>query len=256
MSRANFSLRLSKRLGQSVVEFAVVLTGLLLLIIFIVVLGILFSWLHTLNNAARAGARLGATCQSYDAIVSEVRRVTSSLPNAGSITITVTPQTERVYGRPITVALTYTTPSNFPFIGGRVLRARASYTMECTHVGSAQPTSEVTCSGSTCSGATCSGNTCPGSTCSGNTCSGDVTCTDTCRGSNTCGTATCSAATCGGEHTCDENCGTDTARGGCGGRSGNSTCGMTCRDTGSPSGGDTCGGLGCGDTIGNLCGLQ
>ncbi|MDW8029931.1 MAG: TadE/TadG family type IV pilus assembly protein [Armatimonadota bacterium] len=247
---------LSKRLGQSIIEFAFVLTGLVLLIIFIIGLGILFSWLHTLNNAARAGARLGATCRSYEAIVAEVRRVTRSLPNAASVAITVTPQTERIYGQPITVALAYITPSNLPFIGGRTLRVRASYTMECTHIGSSQPTSGSTCSGTTCSGATCSGSTCSGATCSGPTCSGATcsgsTCTETCAGSSTCGTETCSAATCGGEYTCDQQCGTDTARG-CRSHSHNNTCGNTCRDPESPSGGDTCGGMGCRNTVGHTC---
>ncbi|MCS7193170.1 MAG: pilus assembly protein [Armatimonadetes bacterium] len=250
MSSWKFSLRLSKRLGQSAVEFSLVLTGLILLVMFIIGLGILFGWLHTLNNAARAGARLGATCQSYEAIVAEVRRITRSLPNAAGVTVTVTPQTERIYGQPITVALTYTTPSNLPFIGGRTLRVRASYTMECTHTGSSQPTSGTTCSGSTCSGSTCSGTTCSGSTCSGSTCSGS-TCSETCQGYQTCG-ETCSAATCGGEYTCDHRCDTDTARG-CWGRSHSDTCGNTCRDPESPSGGNTCGGMGCSNTGGHTC---
>ncbi len=284
------SLKLSKKLGQSIVEFSIVASVLVLLMLGMLVFGELLGWLHTLNNAVRDGARYGVTCpdpdndQDYDEhIITLVRQRTDFLPNAASRVITVTsmdsngnplPPNRRQRGGFLKVEITYDAPV-VPIPGilrnPRRLRAAAIFRVECDAPTTPPPTSGTTCSGQTCSGDTCDpdcrptavncfptndnrcytvGTTCSGQTCSGPTCSGP-----------TCSGPTCSGPTCSGD-TCDPDCrptavncfptaeGCETVRG-CIPSSRQDTCGFTCSGW-DPSQRRTCGGD-CNNTSGSRC---
>ncbi len=168
------SLKLSKKLGQSIVEFSIVASVLVLLMLGMLVFGELLGWLHTLNNAVRDGARYGVTCpdpdndQDYDEhIITLVRQRTDFLPNAASRVITVTsmdsngnplPPNRRQRGGFLKVEITYDAPV-VPIPGilrnPRRLRAAAIFRVECDAPTTPPPTSGTTCSGQTCSGDTC-----------------------------------------------------------------------------------------------------
>jgi len=86
-----------RNLGQSIVEFALVATLLILLMLGISVFGQLLGWLHTLNNAVRDAARIGAVCYDPDNdndlnehIVAIVQQRTANLPNASSVVVAIT----------------------------------------------------------------------------------------------------------------------------------------------------------------------
>jgi len=86
-----------KRSGQALVEFAFVASLLVLLMVGMLMFGQLLGWLHTINNATRDAARIGAVCFDPDSdndlnehIVAIVQQRTSHLPNASSITVTIT----------------------------------------------------------------------------------------------------------------------------------------------------------------------
>ncbi|MDW8029930.1 MAG: TadE/TadG family type IV pilus assembly protein [Armatimonadota bacterium] len=166
-----------KRKGQSVVEFA--FGAILLAILFagIAAFGQFFGWLHTLNNAAREGARLGAMCKSDGEIIARINQMTMNLPNRNSLQIAITPPGRRIHGQTITVTLVYDAPVlPIPFVlqSPRRVTVRSSFLVHCgtdtMGITSGQTCSASTCSGSTCLSPTCSGPTCSGSTCSGPTC--------------------------------------------------------------------------------------
>lgn len=162
-----------QRKGQSLVEFALGVTLLAILFVGIIAFGQFFSWIHTLNNAAREGARLGAMCKSDAEIVNRIEQITSHLPNRNSLQIIITPQGHRIHGQPITVTLVYDAPVlSVPFVlpSPRRVTVSASFLMHCG-TDTTGITSGLTCSASTCSGSTCLMPTCSGATCSGRTCS-------------------------------------------------------------------------------------
>ena len=86
-----------KRLGQAMVEFALVATLLILLMLGVFAFGQILGWLHTLNNAVRDAARFGAVCYDPDNdndlnehIVAIVQQRTANLPNASSVVVAIT----------------------------------------------------------------------------------------------------------------------------------------------------------------------
>jgi Flp pilus assembly protein TadG len=83
--------------GQALVEFALVASILVLLMLGIFMFGQLLGWLHTLNNATRDAARMGAVCYDPDGdndlnehIIAIVQQRTSNLPNSSSVVVTIT----------------------------------------------------------------------------------------------------------------------------------------------------------------------
>jgi Flp pilus assembly protein TadG len=151
------------RTGQAIVELALVASVLILLVTGTLVFGQLFMWLHTLNNAVRDAARLGATCYDPDNdgnlnehIVARICQATAGFPNQNSITITITerdpsgnllepvivtscqatavPPGIRRRGGSLTVTVTYDAPV-VPIPGvlssPRRLRSSATFRMEC-----------------------------------------------------------------------------------------------------------------------------
>jgi Flp pilus assembly protein TadG len=152
-----------KRTGQSMVEFALAASVLILLVIGTLVFGQLFLWLHTLNNATRDAARLSATCYDPNTdnnlnehILDRICQATSDFPNHNSITITIeerdangnllepiivttcsattVPPGIRRVGGSLTVTVTYDAPV-VPIPGilssPRRLRSSATFRMEC-----------------------------------------------------------------------------------------------------------------------------
>jgi Flp pilus assembly pilin Flp len=86
-----------KKHGQAIVEFALIASLLVLLMLGIFMFGQLLGWLHTLNNAVRDAARFGAVCYDPDNdndlnehIVSIVQQQTANLPNASSVVVVIT----------------------------------------------------------------------------------------------------------------------------------------------------------------------
>ncbi len=83
--------------GQALVEFALVGLMLILLTVGALMFGQILGWLHTINNATRDAARIGAVCYDPDNdndlnehIIAIVQQRTSNLPNNSSVTITIT----------------------------------------------------------------------------------------------------------------------------------------------------------------------
>lgn len=84
------------RLGQALVEFTLVASLLILLMLGIFMFGQILGWLHVINNAARDAARFGAVCYDPDNdgdlnehIVAIVQQRTYNLPNKESVTVTI-----------------------------------------------------------------------------------------------------------------------------------------------------------------------
>ncbi len=83
--------------GQALVEFALVASLLVLLMLGIFMFGQLLGWLHNLNNATRDAARIGAVCYDPDGdndlnehIIAIVQQRTSNLPNSESVAVVIT----------------------------------------------------------------------------------------------------------------------------------------------------------------------
>ena len=141
----------SRRRGQAVVEFALVASLLILLAMGMLMFGQLLGWYHTLNNATRDAARIGAVCYDPDRdndlnehIVATVQQRTRHLPNAQSIVVLITsyapdgtplpnPQM-RQRGGSLRVEVTYDAPV-VPIPGilsnPRRLRAVSIFRVEC-----------------------------------------------------------------------------------------------------------------------------
>lgn len=90
-------LRARRKVAQALVEFALVGTVLVLLVVGVLVFGQLLGWVHTINNAARDAARMGAVCYDPDNdndlnehILAIVQQRTSHLPNSSSVAVVVT----------------------------------------------------------------------------------------------------------------------------------------------------------------------
>lgn len=91
--------------GQTLVEFALILPIMLLLIFALVDFGRgFYTWL-ILTNGAREGARVGATQQDYNAIVTRIQEATGTL-DQDRLTITLT-NVQGPRGEPIEVDLEY-----------------------------------------------------------------------------------------------------------------------------------------------------
>lgn len=139
------------KIGQALVEFALVASLLILLMLGIFMFGQLLGWLHTINNATRDAARIGATCYDPDNdndlnehIIAIVQSRTSNLPNSGSVTVTITsyapdglpfndPQKRQRGGR-LKVEVSYDAPViQIPGIlsSPRTLRAVSIFRVEC-----------------------------------------------------------------------------------------------------------------------------
>lgn len=137
--------------GQALVEFALVASLLTLLMVGVLMFGQLLGWLHTLNNATRDAARMGAVCYDPDGdndlnehIVAIVQQRTSNLPNSGSVVVVITsyapdgsplpnPQ-KRQRGGMLKVEVTYDAPV-VPIPGilssPRRLRSVSVFRVEC-----------------------------------------------------------------------------------------------------------------------------
>ncbi len=137
--------------GQALVEFAVSASLLILLMVGIFMFGQLLGWFHTLNNATRDAARVGAVCYDPDAdndlnehIVAIVQQRTSGLPNSESVVVVITsyapdgtpfanPQ-KRQRGGMLKVEVTYDAPV-VPIPGilssPRRLRSVSVFRVEC-----------------------------------------------------------------------------------------------------------------------------
>ncbi|MFN3420492.1 MAG: TadE/TadG family type IV pilus assembly protein [Armatimonadota bacterium] len=137
--------------GQALVEFALVASLLVLLMLGIFMFGQLLGWLHTLNNATRDAARMGAVCYDPDGdndlnehIIAIVQQRTSNLPNSESVVVLITsygadgtpfanPQ-KRQRGGMLKVEVTYDAPV-VPIPGilssPRRLRSVSIFRVEC-----------------------------------------------------------------------------------------------------------------------------
>ena len=97
--------RTLREAGQTLVEFALILPIMLLLIFALVDFGRgFYTWL-ILTNGAREGARVGATQQDYNAIVTRIQEATGTL-DQDRLTITLT-NVQGPRGEPIEVDLEY-----------------------------------------------------------------------------------------------------------------------------------------------------
>ncbi len=91
--------------GQTLVEFALILPIMLLLIFALVDFGRgFYTWL-IVTNGAREGARVGATQQDYNAIMTRIRQATDTL-DEDRMTVTLT-NVQGPRGEPITVDIRY-----------------------------------------------------------------------------------------------------------------------------------------------------
>lgn len=86
----NLYYKLSRRKGQALVEFALVLPFLIVLIIGIMEFGWLTKNQLTVNNAAREGARTAAVGRPTSEVTSVIQNQTSSVPGSpNALTITM-----------------------------------------------------------------------------------------------------------------------------------------------------------------------
>ncbi len=137
--------------GQALVEFALVASLLILLVVGMLMFGQLLGWYHTINNATRDAARIGAVCHDPDNdndlnehIFAIVQQRTSHLPNAQSVVVLIisyapdgtpfaNPQM-RQRGGQLRVEVTYDAPV-VPIPGilsnPRRLRAVSIFRVEC-----------------------------------------------------------------------------------------------------------------------------
>ncbi len=128
--------------GQSLVEFAMIAPLLLLLVFAIIGFGLLFGWKHTLNDAAREGARAAAVCKTDEQVRASVLQKTDSLPHSSPVEVSIAAQAEdgtplapgqRRRGGAVTVTVSYVAP----FIGipgfmseQKTLVCRSTFRME------------------------------------------------------------------------------------------------------------------------------
>ena len=95
----NFNKKFINEKGASAVEFALILTPLIILIFAIFEFGILFNNYIALTHAAREGARLAAV-DAYDEA-----KVRESAPSVKIDSVTVTTQPGGEIGSPVTVTV-------------------------------------------------------------------------------------------------------------------------------------------------------
>ncbi len=128
-------MRLRNGKGQVILEFALVVTLLLVILLGILAMGMVFHWIHILNNAAREGARGAAVGRTDSQVITLVNELTRSLPNRVVDTdpnpdptgtknpdVQINPlQANRVIGNPVTVTLVYRADVGLAF-GGVIRR--------------------------------------------------------------------------------------------------------------------------------------
>ncbi len=104
-------LRRFQQRGATLVEFALVLTLLLVLSLTMIQYGVIMNATVTLSHLSREGARYAAVHPATDsAILSYIQTATPGLVKFSDMTITITPtqgSATRVSGNPITVTITY-----------------------------------------------------------------------------------------------------------------------------------------------------
>ncbi|MCS6863337.1 MAG: pilus assembly protein [Abditibacteriales bacterium] len=97
--------------GATLVEFALVITFLLILSLLIIQYGVIMNTAITLSHLSREGARYAAVRPGTDAAIrSYIQTATPGLIKYSDMTITITPaegSSTRVSGNPITVTITY-----------------------------------------------------------------------------------------------------------------------------------------------------
>lgn len=102
--------------GSAMVEFALVITLFLMLLMGLIEFGRIFHALLTLENAARQGARVAAVGGNDDQIRAAVRSVSSQVP-LDDEDIVITPES-RARFTPITVSIEGEVPLIVPIISG------------------------------------------------------------------------------------------------------------------------------------------
>jgi Flp pilus assembly protein TadG len=104
-------LRRHQQRGAILVEFAMVLTFLLVLSLTMIQYGVIMNATVTLSHLSREGARYAAVHPATDsAILSYIQSATPGLIKYSDMTITVSPSqgsAQRVSGNPITVQISY-----------------------------------------------------------------------------------------------------------------------------------------------------
>lgn len=97
--------------GSTLIEFALVVTLLLVLSLLIVQYGVIMNTTVTLSHLSREGARYAAVHPATDAAIrSYIQNATPGLIKYSDMTITITPaegSSSRVSGNPITVTIAY-----------------------------------------------------------------------------------------------------------------------------------------------------
>jgi len=123
--------------GQSLVEFGLVVVMLVLLLAGTVDFGWVFGGIHTINNAAREGARVASITADVPPgtrlakVTARVNAVAVSF--CGTPTVTVSPST--VSGEPI-VTVNATCPVTFPISGKTINLTSSSSFRDETKAGS------------------------------------------------------------------------------------------------------------------------
>jgi Flp pilus assembly protein TadG len=101
----------SQRRGATLIEFALVVTLLLVLSLLLVQYGVIMNTTVTLSHLSREGARYAAVHPTTDAAIrSYIQTATPGLIKYSDLTITITPtegSSSRTSGNPITVTITY-----------------------------------------------------------------------------------------------------------------------------------------------------
>ena len=101
--------------GQALVEFALIVSLLMMILMGIFDLGWAAYAKNTVADAAREGARTGIVLAATDAQI--MSRVRAAAPGLANLQITITPTTTRTFGQPITVTVVYTYTPITPLIG-------------------------------------------------------------------------------------------------------------------------------------------
>ncbi|MCS7222967.1 MAG: pilus assembly protein [Armatimonadetes bacterium] len=128
-------MRECRQRGQAILEFALVASLLLMLLIGIIAMGFVFSWHQVLNNAAREGARAAATGKTDAQVITDINNMITALPGRVTDTdpnpdptgtrnpdIQISPlQASRAVGNPVTVTLIYRADVGVAF-GGIIRR--------------------------------------------------------------------------------------------------------------------------------------
>lgn len=102
--------------GQSLVETALVLPIILLMLLGILEFGRILSAWMIITHGSREGARLASLGGTNTQITARVKAVSNTL-NLGSMTVTISPSSNRSTGAMVTVRVNYSVDLLTPFIG-------------------------------------------------------------------------------------------------------------------------------------------